>query len=314
MKKVLYSGACLLSLFFVTAAIIAQRKTRKRPDTIHAVILLDTSKTKKGSIPPNHAAGKVKKDIAGEIVKDVGVDLIGHAVWCGIGVGIAFLIGRIRKQCIKRRYKKIFGEDINTFTIVYSNFTLPNVYDAIGNLLIFPYVKGGRNFNMTSPISLADVKAAQYLSDAFYNRTSRSPAVIPDTSVVTKLDFSYCSVGGMGNDKTNDVLNAANNRFFNFLITPGIQGIERLTDHFVHHPPPNHDIGLIIRLTNSLFPNRIQICVAGLGEDGTSGAGWFLAMKWKELLKQSDGKDFGAVLDVRAGIDESAKIIDFISL
>jgi len=54
------------------------------------------------------------------------------------------------------------------------------------------------------------------------------------------------------------------------------------------------------------------MCTAGLGEWGTSGSAWFLAMKWKELLKRSKGRDFGAVIRVRQGQDESAEIIDFV--
>jgi len=39
------------------------------------------------------------------------------------------------------------------------------------------------------------------------------------------------------------------------------------------------------QIKNKLFPKRTQICVAGLGEWGTSGGFCFLANKWKEIRK-----------------------------
>jgi hypothetical protein len=246
-----------------------------------------------------------------DIGKELSVDLFGHFFWWLIGLIIGFFFLRIRNRIINWRYKRIFGQDIKSYSIVYPNFTLQTVYDATGHLLQFPYAKGGGFFRMTSPISLADMRAAQYLSQAFYKRTSRSPEIIPDTSVTARLDFSYCSVGGTGNDKTNDILTSPNNLFFDFLLTPTTQGIQRLNAAILHQGTGNFDIGLILRVTSHNFPNRIHICAAGLGEWGTSGAAWYLATRWRDLLEQSKGKDFGAVVRVRNGIDESAELIDF---
>ncbi|TMI94170.1 MAG: hypothetical protein E6H06_09915, partial [Bacteroidetes bacterium] len=156
------------------------------------------------------------KSYVKEIEHELSVHLLGHALWFLIGLIATFLFLRTKKLIVKSRYRKVFGNDIKNFTIVYPNFTLMPVYDTTGNLIVFPYVKGTAFFRMTSPISTADMRAAQYLSEAFYKKTSKTPEIVPDTSVLPRLNFSYCAVGGIGNEKTNDILNAPNNLYFNF--------------------------------------------------------------------------------------------------
>jgi hypothetical protein len=60
-----------------------------------------------------------------------------------------------------------------------------------------------------------------------------------------------------------------------------------------------YDYAVILKYKHRLFPNRTQICIAGLGEWGTSGGSWFLSKNWKELSKKVGSKNFGAVIKVR---------------
>jgi hypothetical protein len=261
----------------------------------------------------NSQSSSERNQIIKATSKEVFVDLLGHAFWALITLLLGYLSLKIGKWIVNRKYKKIFGNDIKDYSIIYPNFQLTTVYDAHGNIVQFPYMKNNVvNFRMSSPVSLTDMKSAQYISDAFYSKTSKSPKIIPDSDVATKLNFSYCSIGGTGNDKTNDILSAPNNRFFDFNLAQIPQGIQRKLDNAMHFPSATDDLGVILRITSKNFPKRIHICVSGLGESGTSGSAWFLAMKWRQLLKRSKGRDFGAVIRTRAGTDESAEIIDFV--
>ena len=162
---------------------------------------------------------------------------------------------------------------------------------------------------MSEPVSLADLRAAIYVSDLFFKITSKSPILVADTQVLAKLDFSYSAFGGLSNEKTKDVLVDSANIFFRFNINSPVT-IEQIKNGRLFNNSNVEDLGIIIKVKSSHFPNRTQICIAGLGEYGTSGAAWFLANKWKEIRKTVKGKNFGALIKVRIGKDESATLIE----
>jgi hypothetical protein len=62
------------------------------------------------------------------------------------------------------------------------------------------------------------------------------------------------------------------------------------------------------------FPGRVWIACAGKGEWGTSGSAWFLANRWKEIVKQLSNTDrFVCVIEVERLKDQSATLVKTIS-
>lgn len=211
------------------------------------------------------------------------------------------------------RYKKIFGDDINNdFYIVYGKLLLEQPYDRDGKIVNLPYKKsGGWHFRISEPVSFTETKSAKYISDSISKNAKNSSIIISDEEIKSKLDISYCSLGGYNNYKTIDVLDAENNYY---VYTDGKTVYSKIDPKISYGiTDGKYDYAVIIKLRNKKFPKRTQICVAGLGEWGTSGASWFLANKWKELLKKAKGKDFGCIIRVEFGKDESAEIKEMIT-
>src|SRR5439155_7906249 len=59
------------------------------------------------------------KSYVKEIEHELSVHLLGHALWFLIGLIATFLFLRTKKLIVKSRYRKVFGNDIKNFTIVY---------------------------------------------------------------------------------------------------------------------------------------------------------------------------------------------------
>lgn len=221
------------------------------------------------------------------------------------------LIILINKKLKGYRYKQIFGDDISDFNIVYGKMVLKPQYSRLDN---FPYLKPNTvgNFSISSPVSFAETRAAKYLAESYSKSLSKSPTLISDDEIRDRIDISYCSVGGYNNHKTIQIIECIQNEFLEFnLAAPGsiVNKKNRLN---VYSVDGTYDYAAVIKIKNRLFPNRTQICIAGLGEWGTSGGSWFLANKWNEIRKKVGDKSFGAVIKVRGGTDESAELIEII--
>jgi len=206
-------------------------------------------------------------------------------------------------------FKKIFGGETNDYYIVYGKMILNPVYSSKDP---FPYLKPNSSaiFNMTNPVSYSETRASKYLSISFFNNLKSSPKLLSDDELNEKLDISYCSLGGYNNSKTISILSSEENKFYAFESNTITSKREKNKTFFIDN---EFDYAIIIKIRNKYFPNRVQICVAGLGEWGTSGASWFLANKWKELKKCINGKNFGAIIRVRFQIDESAELVEVLA-
>ncbi len=64
---------------------------------------------------------------------------------------------------------------------------------------------------------------------------------------------------------------------------------------------------MIIRIANPWFPGKLLFVCAGVGDWGTSGASWF-ANRWNKLRQMTNG-DFGVVVEVDIGADQSARVV-----
>lgn len=206
------------------------------------------------------------------------------------------------------RYKQIFGTDTQNFYIVYGKMILKPKYYSQDR---YPFLKPETNgeFNMSNPVSFAETKAAKYLSESYSKFLKKSPKLISDDEIKDKIDISYCSLGGFNNYKTIEVIESVQNIFFEFKSDFIVNKKDRQK---IYKVDGVNDYAVIIKFNDRLFPNRTHLCVAGLGEWGTSGGSWFLANKWKELRKKVRNKNFGAIIKVKGGSDESAELVDIV--
>ncbi len=199
-------------------------------------------------------------------------------------------------------FKKIFGKHTANFKIIYGELFRANDTSQ------FPFEKPGSGyiFRSSSVIPFSDSRAASYIAFAFHKFTKKSPILLSDESCNSTINFSYCSVGGRNNNKSTDIIESQLNRFITF-------GTEAITfksnDSFNYISNYEIDYCAIIKITEG---SNTKICIAGLGEWGTSGGAWYIANKWRELQKIVNNKDFGAVIQVRTKIDDSAKLMSVI--
>jgi hypothetical protein len=209
------------------------------------------------------------------------------------------------------QFKIVFGENsLREFYMVYGRMVLKQLYTPTGQIEQWPYVKPETNmqFRFSSPVSFAETKSAKYLSEAFSKRTKNSPVLISDDEIKTKLDLSFCTIGGFNNFKSIDIIMSDQNKYYEFdlsnnLIKSKISGKAFKIDSQI-------DYGVIIKIYNKNFPDKTQICIAGLGEYGTSGATWYLSKKWRLILKKVGANKFGCLIKVKIGQDESAELVE----
>jgi hypothetical protein len=206
-------------------------------------------------------------------------------------------------------FKKIFGQDVNKeFNLIYTKFQLANLYNYDGTSASFPYIKHSifQGFNIQNPISESETKSSKYLSEVISKFSTKFPKLVSDEEEIikTKLDFSFCAFGS-GNIKTSEILDSEENKFVFFNTVLIRTKEENPTEYRI---TGKNDYGLILKIKNKNFPTRVQICLLGLGEFGTSGASWFLSHKWKDLVRKVGNEAFCAIIKVKHGIDESAEI------
>lgn len=220
-----------------------------------------------------------------------------------------------KKTLSHRSFKKIFGDDSFTkFHVIPGNLHLrTDLQDSNGQNVIFPYYKPQAHnprtigfFRTSIPVPYNETKAAKYITEAFEDEISKSPTLTHDEEVSDKLDISFCSFGGLNNNKTMDVLTSEQNVYIEF-DPPNIIAKNDSQSKFI--ADTIYDYGVIVRIHPRQFPNRVWIAIAGLDESGTSGAAWYLAKNWKKLSKKANKYDFAIVVKVRRGQDESAEIV-----
>lgn len=244
-----------------------------------------------------------------ELPSNLSIEVLGWTLCLLIGSAVTLFVAYVKRTWRKRKFKQLFGDKLIDFNIVYPSLTLGPVFDRQGNSLQFPYRKNNSSFKMKEPVPLSDIKAALYIAEAFYKASSKYPTFNSDQSIHTKIDLSFCAVGGLLNNKTEQVLRSAANKFYK-INTNGVVRIVRTKDRTDFNNSNQFDLGIIIKITHPNFPRRKQFCVAGLGETGTSAAAWYLSNNWRQLRKEVKSKDFGAIIKADIGIDESASLHD----
>lgn len=240
-------------------------------------------------------------------IEQITFNVIGGAFVALLGWGYS----KFKEKYINYTFKQIFGKDAgNNLAITYGKMALLPCFDEHGKQRKMPYRNKSPNivFNVSSVVSFSHTKSIYYLSELFGRIVKTSPRLVSDEEIEEKLDISFCSIGGLNNLKTRDLLRSDENTFYDFGETEsGMAIISKRDPTSMFGNDVAHDFGFIIKVTPKNFPNRVWIAVAGLGEWGTTGAMWFLVKNWKKMPK---GRSFGMVVKVRGGQDESAEVME----
>lgn len=238
-----------------------------------------------------------------------------------IGAGLTHLWNFIVQKYWQGKFKAVFGADVvktGSFHLVYGEFILSNPINQflITQGITHPYQKSvpvfpqaGNAFSISNPVSIAEVRAANYLSSVIGVNTKNTPVLSSDIEIKSKLDASFISFGGSGgNHKTNDIITSDSNQLvkvdgsqiISVRSSKPILTTQALTNQ--------NDYGLILKINPKQFTTpRVWIMCAGFGEWGTSGAAYYLAHKWEEIYKWAGDSGFAIIVNVRNGQDESAK-------
>jgi len=213
------------------------------------------------------------------------------------------------QKLIGWRFKQVFGPGVSCsrFALVYAELELTDARSP------YPYRKpGGRldiGVSITRPVSVCEVRAANYLASAIGSATRSTPSLSSDVELRTELNLDFASFGGpFTNSKSDDCQSNRGNKLARIDQGANIIGLEEgqpLVDNY----EPGFDYGLILKVRPTQFPSRVWLMCAGRGEWGTSGAAWFLSSKWSEIRKLAGSKPFAIVVRVRLGQDQSAEAV-----
>ncbi|MDO8523483.1 MAG: hypothetical protein Q7S12_04385 [bacterium] len=244
-----------------------------------------------------------------ENLKQIIFNVVGGALVALLG----WIFAKLRQKYYKHSFKQIFGKDSeDNFILTYGRMKLLTPYDEKGEIRKWPYYNKSpdASFNVSSVVSLAGAKSIHYLSELFGRIVNSPPRLLSDEEIEERLDISFCSIGGLNNLKTKDLLRSKENIFYDFDRTGPEVAIISKTDKTKRFSIDRiYDFAFIIKVIPKNFPNRVWIAVAGLGEWGTTGATWFLMKHWQKMPKN---KSFGMIIKVRGGQDESAERIETI--
>jgi hypothetical protein len=235
---------------------------------------------------------------------------LGLNVLGGILAGLAFSgWAWVRRELSASQFKQVFGPGVASpnFALVYAELELGDRTQA------HPFRKAGGNremrFSIDRPVSSCEVRALNYLASTIGRFVGATPSLRSDLETLAVLNLDFVSLGGPGsNSKSADCQSNSANRLAVF-----DQPSNQFSDPTTGRPPvtfkPGFDYGLILKVRPSQFPDRVWFAAAGIGEWGTSGAGWFLANKWQEIRRRAGGRAFAGVVRVLPGQDESAEIV-----
>lgn len=213
------------------------------------------------------------------------------------------------------KFKKLFGKtSIRLIKLVYGRMVLQPCYDQNRNLRTHPFTKPGSTmgYRVSSILSDTEAISMKYLSDSFSKNTKESPELTSDDYLADKINISYISLGGLNNRKSIDVLDSEENIFYKFASNDSghIDRIVSVNDKTESYRiTRTTDFGLIIKINPRQFPSQVHFCIAGIDEAGTRGAAYYLSTKWIEILKKTKGREFGAIISVNNGSDESAELV-----
>jgi hypothetical protein len=233
---------------------------------------------------------------------------------------ISTLIQNVRSHFQYSMFRSLFGKDAahNKTFLVYPDFVLSqeakNRLGEVNPQLI--YQKGNKIFEYDYRVDASrmiadnDLQALVYVAGLFGQVIHQTPPLKVDSQMAEQCDASFISFGLSSNDCTHMYRKHAKGKAL-FEIVPDGNGSEFLRvdgEDFVtkrgegyygiivrYHPDPEHE------------PDRVWMLCGGLGERGTTGAAWFLANRWRYLLRRVGDRDFVAVIEVEPNTDRLSK-------
>jgi len=254
-------------------------------------------------------------------------------IWTTVlaSLGIAFffyLLGNwpvISQRYRKRLLHRFWGKGIISKDLVICYGTLkdsrlmpPNLPPRPGDKDYYRYGKryhDGRDIRLVGPwegiVGGCEVRAASYIVNTLGEYRSTPIVVIDDETAFQNLNRTFVALGSSSSNEITDlVLRESNNNLLEF----GQEGasktyiLDRKSGKKFEgfKEPVRKDYGMVVKLPNLRFPGHYFFVCAGLGEWGTSGASWYLATKWRDLLSEFDDA-FGIVVEVELGADESTR-------
>jgi hypothetical protein len=224
------------------------------------------------------------------------------------GLVVAFLtlfFQWTRKKLRCRAFKQIFGHDLDDFYIVFPSYQCPGQNTAFPK----PPSKVPRpNFstvNLTTVNSNASTRCISHLSHTLGNYSPSLPHIKSDIDLDQRMDISFLSVGGLNNYKSLDIMENPTNIFLEF--GRGIQS--KTSGESIVNCEGKMDFGLIMKIHPENNQSRTWICVAGIGEWGTSGAAWWLSRHWKKIYIKAKNKSFACITKTIYGSDDSTSLV-----
>ena len=235
--------------------------------------------------------------------------IIGSLVAGFLTIGILEFYKYCRLYLFNLKFKKLFGTN-NEEKI---NLVLPALsvrQDVLNHLQTsnlegnqYPLEKYGGSFIKSSKLlAYADTNALKYILEIVSKVFGTKSKIVTDEDLQNRLDLSFVAFGG-SNFYCSYVLGQPNNRFYNF---NGSSIISKTNSNLSFQINQTYDYGMILKYRHINFPDKTWIIVAGLGESGTRGASWFLSKNWKGISDRFNEKEFGLVVRVEHGIDNSA--------
>ena len=226
----------------------------------------------------------------------------------GVIVAILFLYyEKIKKKILYRKFRKVFGNNLDDFHLVYPTCNSP----SIDTVYPKPPSKVPRRsistVHLTTINSSAITRSISHLSYAIGNCSPSSLLNIEsDIDLDQQMDLSFLSLGGLNNYKSFDILEDKSNNFLQF-VQNGIYS--KTSGKSIVNIEGNFDYGLILKIHPEHNTSRTWLCIAGIGEWGTSGAALWLSRNWKEVYKRVKDKPFACITKTKYASDDSTSLV-----
>jgi hypothetical protein len=225
----------------------------------------------------------------------------------------------LRKWVLNSRARFFWGKGLFGDAFVVSHGTLSDerLQQPGNHASFFKRYRDGRTISVAGPagnvLGDCEVRSISYILNAISKHRQQPVAIESDTKAYSRLSRTLVSLGSpSSNELTEIILSEARNKYASFGQDEAGSFIylqqERLKIR-AFDGSPRRDLGLVLKITNQRFPGHYFYVCAGLGEWGTSGAAWYLANKWGEL--DDIGEEFGEIVQVEIGSDESATRVRF---
>lgn len=250
-----------------------------------------------------------KLSIIWQYLSTMSPNVIGSVIGGAIVVLLVDFFRKISSYLTRRKFKRIFGEDILQESKFHLAYAILGLMQEKGSVSTHPYIKPGEEapgtfFSAEKAVSSCELRAAKYLAEVIGIEARQAPVLSADYDLMSQLNISFISFGGpKSNLKTRDAVENEGNELIGF---DNFNFFSKKSGRVVLHPEQSFDYGLILKLHPIQFPRRVWFVCAGICEWGTSGAAYYLRHKWKEIYRYSKQKPFAIIVRVRNNQDESA--------